>query len=108
MSTTQHSGAKGPDGPFVPSNSLQRGSSNDSVDPQTTTYDKEKRAAMIERIEKDKHAQGLQQDEASIKSMDAAIMREGKLATMVRQTEIEKHAHGPLTDEQDIKNMTTY
>lgn len=60
------------------------------------------RARMIEQSEINKHAQGLLQDEASIKAVDMAKMREGKQATMVRQTENEKHAHGNLQDERAI------
>jgi len=62
-----------------------------------------KRAAMIERAETLKHAQGLLEDEPSINSRDAAYIREGKRATMIREAEMAKHAHGSLQDERAIK-----
>jgi hypothetical protein len=61
-----------------------------------------RRARMVEESEIDKHAQGLLQDEASIRAADTDKMREGKRATMVRQAEKEKHAHGHLQDERAI------
>jgi hypothetical protein len=61
-----------------------------------------RRARMVEKSEIDKHAQGLLQDEFSIRALDTAKMREGKHATMVRQAEKEKHAHGHLQDERAI------
>jgi hypothetical protein len=57
---------------------------------------------MIEQCEINKHAQGLLQDEASIKAMDIAKMKVGKEATMMRQADNEKHAHGHLHDERAI------
>jgi hypothetical protein len=57
---------------------------------------------MIEQYEINKHAQGLLQDEASIKAMDIAKMKVGKEATMMRQADNEKHAHGHLHDERAI------
>ena len=59
-------------------------------------------ARMVEESEITKHAQGLLQDEASIRAVDTAKMKEGKQATMVRQTEQEKHAHGQLQGERAI------
>jgi hypothetical protein len=61
-----------------------------------------RRARMVEQCEIEKHAQGLLQDEVSIRAADTAKMREGKQGTMVRQTEQEKHAHGRLQDERAI------